>query len=81
MARGLTGLIFLVLWSLCYSEGCSQDGARDPVGFQILIDRMKAESNSITRQEIFEASLTTSDKGFSSDQVLKVVKHGDDLYT
>jgi len=33
---------------------------------------MKAEQNSITRQEIFEAALTTSDKGFSSDQVLQV---------
>lgn len=33
---------------------------------------MKAESNSITRQEIFEASLGTSDRGFSSEQVLQV---------
>lgn len=72
MARGLGGLIFLMTWSFCYSDGCSQDGARDPVAFQILIDRMKAESNSITRQELFEASFLTTDRGFSSAQALQV---------
>ena len=81
MARGLGGLIFLMTWSFCYSDGCSQDGARDPVAFQILIDRMKAESNSITRQELFEASFLTTDRGFSSAQALQVVTYGDIVYS
>ena len=66
-------MLFCAVWSLGRGDGCSQDGARDATAFQFLIGRMKAESNSITRQEIFEASLGTSDRGFSSEQVLQVV--------
>lgn len=69
-------IIFFIIIKNIYTTnigGCNQDGAWNQTNFNDLLNKLKLERNEILRYEILKTSLTSQNKGFSSNQTLLIL--------